>query len=94
MKSPSKIPGYGMNNKISGVKPVNPLIGMVVFDYMTGKLEVFNGATWQVLTDRLCLVCGYAEPDHGRYSMEYSDGHKFIGDNLEYLEYKYEQSIK
>lgn len=76
------------------IKPVNPLVGMVVFDPVTTRLEVFNGVTWHTLGDRLCLVCKYAESDHEQYSLTYSDGHKFVGDNLEYLEYKYEQHQK
>ena len=76
------------------IKPVNPLVGMVVYDQVNDRLEVFNGVTWHTPGDRLCLVCKYAETDHGHYSQEYSDGHKFVGDNLEYLEYKYERSIK
>ena len=76
------------------VKVINPYPGMTMYDPVSEKIWMFNGATWHPLNDRLCLVCNYFESDHEKYSLEYSDGHKFVGDNLEYLEYKYERSIK
>lgn len=82
-----------MKIQTSSALPNSPT-GALVYDAFSNIFLVYTGRDWVKLEHRLCMVCMYAEVDHEKYSNEYSDGHKFVGNNLEYLEYKYEKSIR
>jgi hypothetical protein len=71
------------------VSPVNPVVGALVYNKLDNKLMVFNGVTWRQVGEiiRYCVICNGAEWHH-----EMHLSHPFCSNNLEFLEYKYDQS--
>ena len=72
-------------------KPINPLVGMTIYDPGTNMMQIYNGATWvdvHASNPVYCVVC--KKLTHMIENNMIPD-HPFCGDNLEYLEWKNEQ---
>lgn len=52
-----------------------------------GGFEVWGTTTGRI-PERYCIYCKAAQTGHMAYSDDYSDGHPFFNNNLEYLEYE------
>jgi len=79
-------------SSVPTTKPINPLVGMTVYDPALGILQIFNGKTWvDVHTSNpvYCVVCN--KLTHMIENNMIPD-HPFCGNNLEYLEWKSEQA--
>ncbi len=74
-------------------KPEKPLIDDVVYDKTLSKFMIYRGATFNwVYIDELvphldCTLCKVSILEHQ------GQGHPFFKDNLEYLEWAYEQTV-
>ena len=69
--------------------PFAPVAGQLIYDKTANVLHVYNGVTWRPIgyPIRYCIECKKAEWAHTGESK-----HPFCSNNLEFLEYKYEQS--
>jgi len=89
-------------NKLNGVKP-----DMIVFDEIANitpeqekhlekimRLATMYGTKtgrFYSMPERYCTYCKHAQTGHMPYVDEYSDGHPFFNNNLEYLEWESER---
>lgn len=77
---------------IPTVAPANPTPGMLIYNAILHQLQVFTGTTWQHVSQlgNACVVCKKVQ--HIIENNMIPD-HPFCADNLEFLEWKYAQTL-
>ncbi len=76
-------------------RPANPIEGQLIYDTKVNKFQVYMGSNFSWVyfdecgIEEICVVCNI-----GLYTHDNLFGdHPFCGNNLVYLEWKYEQSL-
>ena len=65
-------------------KEMQKMMDKITIDIETNLWGTITGR----VPERYCIYCKFPRTSHEDYSARYSDGHPFLNDNLEFLEWK------